>query len=232
MNIWFLRLGTVAALAFVTAASLHAQQPPPRATDVYDDVFRAYLEAARADARLVSEGPSIGWMAGLAGDLRASRPNDLVTVQVIEAIAASGSADAAVTKGSSAAAGVPNLLGLESKVPSWLNPASLLSASGNSEFAGRGATNRSGLLTATMTARVVEVLPNGDLLLEGIREVEINNDRQVIVLSGVVRQTDIGPRNIVASSAIGQLRIRYFGRGLMKDNLKPGWLIRVLNRIF
>ncbi|HYE88318.1 MAG TPA: flagellar basal body L-ring protein FlgH, partial [Vicinamibacterales bacterium] len=211
-QLWVLTAMCLAAVA--RAAS--AQAPAPK-TDVYDDVFREYLEAARAQARAVSNGRSINWMASLAGDPRASQPNDLVTVQVVEVISASGSAESALTKGSSAAAGVPHLLGVQNKLPSWLNPASLLSASSKSEFEGRGATARSGVFTAMVTARVVEVLPNGDLLLEGIREVEINTDRQVIVLSGVVRPVDIGPNNVVPSTAIGQLRIRYFGQGLMKD---------------
>ena len=83
-----------------------------------------------------------------------------------------------------------------------------------------------------MTARVSDVLPNGDLVVEGVREIEINGDRQFVVLTGVVRAADIGQSNVVLSTAIGQLQIRYFGRGLMKDNLKPGWLIRVLNKVF
>ena len=77
-----------------------------------------------------------------------------------------------------------------------------------------------------------EVLPNNDLVLEGIREVDINGDRQFIVLSGIVRAADIGPGNVVPSTAVGQMQIRYFGKGLIKDNLKPGWLVRALNKVF
>jgi len=47
-----------------------------------------------------------------------------------------------------------------------------------------------------------------------------------------VRTADIGPGNVVASTAVGQMQIRYFGKGLMKDNLNPGWLIRALNKVF
>ena len=65
-----------------------------------------------------------------------------------------------------------------------------------------------------------------------MREIDINGDRQILVLTGVVRAADIGPGNVVPSTAIGQMRIRYFGRGLIKDNLKPGWLVRLLNKIF
>ena len=76
------------------------------------------------------------------------------------------------------------------------------------------------------------MLPNGDMVVEGVHEIEINGDRQIVVLSGVVRAVDIDQNNVVLSTEIGQLSIRYFGRGLMKDNLKPGWLIRALNKVF
>ncbi len=54
----------------------------------------------------------------------------------------------------------------------------------------------------------------------------------MLLLSGIVRQEDIGPNNVVMSPSIGQLRIRYFGDGLIKDTLKPGWITRILNKIF
>jgi flagellar basal body L-ring protein FlgH len=52
------------------------------------------------------------------------------------------------------------------------------------------------------------------------------------VLNGIVRTSDIGPGNVVPSTAVGQMQIRYFGRGLIKDNLKPGWVVRILNKVF
>ena len=97
-----------------------------------------------------------------------------------------------------------------------------MGAAADTKFKGGGTTTRTGQLTATITARVVEVLPNGDLVLEGAREIDINGDRQIVVLTGVARQGDIDQNNVVLSPQIGQLRIRYFGRGLIKDNLQPG----------
>ena len=52
------------------------------------------------------------------------------------------------------------------------------------------------------------------------------------VLTGVIRPADVGPGNVVPSTAVGHMRIRYFGRGLIKDNLSPGWLLRIINKIF
>lgn len=196
--------------------------------DNYDELFERYLNAARSPA------PNTGalWMSGLLGDLRASRVNDLVTIRVVENVSAQGSADSSLDKDSSAGASVTKLFGIESKVPGWLDPTSLANLGANTSFKGGGSTARSGALTAVVTARVAEVLPNGDLGVEGVREVDINGDRQIIVVTGVVRTADVGPGNVVASTAVGQMRIRYFGRGLIKDNLNPGWLVRVLNKIF
>ena len=205
-------------------------QAPAPPSDNYDAMLAAYLKEARA--QLTAPAPASLWMAGLLGDLRARTVNDLVTVQVVETITAQGSADSSLDKNSKGSASVTNLFGLESKYPGWLDPTSLAALGANTSFKGGGNTSRSGSLSAVMTTRVADVLPNGNLVLEGVREIEINGDRQIVVLTGVVRPADIGPGNVVTSTAIGQMRIRYFGRGLIKDNLQPGLLIRMLNKIF
>jgi flagellar L-ring protein precursor FlgH len=196
----------------------------------YDELFQQYLAAARS-TQAVPSADSL-WMAGLFGDLRARRVNDLVTVRVIETISAQGSADSTLAKDSSAGIGVPNLFGLETKYPKSLDPSSLAQLAASTAFKGSGSTTRNGALSAVITARVAEVLPNGDLGIEGVREIDINGDRQIVVMTGVIRQSDIGPGNVVPSTAVGQMRIRYFGRGLIKDNLTPGILVRILNKIF
>jgi flagellar L-ring protein precursor FlgH len=193
-------------------------------------LFVRYLESARATTTVA--GPNIAWMAGLNADLRARNVNDLVTVQVVESIVGTGSADSSLDKKSTGSAAVTSLFGVESKFPTWLDPTNLASTSSKTDFKGGGTTTRAGALTAVLTARVTEVLPNGDLVLEGVREMDINGDRQIVVLTGVVRPSSILQGNVVPSPLIGQLRIRYFGRGLIKDNLQPGWLIRVLNKVF
>ena len=227
-------LGILLALLSLHAVSSSAEKKKPApGTDSYDELYARYLTSARNTASPAAGQPrSVGWMAGLALDPRAQNVNDLVTIHVVESIVATGSADSSLNKDSSASASVGNLFGLENKLPDWLDPTSLANTNSSSDFKGGGLTTRSGELSARITARVVEVLPNGDLVLEGAREIDINGDRQIIVLTGVVRSADIDRSNVVRSTAIGQFRIRYFGRGLIRDNLQPGWLIRVLNKIF
>lgn len=222
----------LAAAAALLPPAVHAQTQAPPPSDVYDVLYARYLESARRTATPVQGRPSIDWMTQLSLDRRARALNDLLTIRVIESIEGVGTADSALDKSSSGNAGVSQIFGAEKKLPSFIDPTNLVGASANTTFKGGGVTTRTGELTATITARVVEVLPNGDLVLEGAREIDINGDRQMVVLTGVVRPSDVSADNVVLSPVIGQLRIRYFGRGLIRDNLKPGWLVRVLNKIF
>ena len=206
----------------------------PNRSDNYDELFQRYLQEAReAKAARSRTIQAWAWMSGLALDRARASVNDLITIRVDREhhrqrhrrFGADEGERRHCRRGASSSAS-------RSKLPSAVDPTALVAAKTEHRLQRRGTTNRAGELTAQMTARVSDVLPNGDLVVEGVREIEINGDRQIVVLTGVVRAVDIGPSNVVLSTSIGQLRIRYFGRGLMKDNLKPGWLVRVLNKVF
>lgn len=232
MSRTFTRMAWAAVLALAllaTPARAGEKKPaPPKPSSNYDELYQRYLALARA----VPPAPGTLWVNSLFGDLRARALNDLVTVRVAESVSATGSAESNLDKDTQTGASLSKLFGLETKYSGFLDPSSLAALSMQSAFKGSGATARQGILSATITARVAEVLPNGDLAIEGIRELEINGDRQILVLTGVVRPFDVGPGNVVESTAVGQMRIRYFGQGLMRDNLRPGWLARLLNRVF
>jgi flagellar L-ring protein precursor FlgH len=204
-----------AALAAIVSAS------PAFAQDAksYDDLYTKYLTAARS-----LPAPKSAWMTDLVADPNARRPNDLVTIRVEESLSATGSADSTVNKNSKAELSLPGKLGTA--------VGKALPASSDTKFTGSGGTTRTTELVTTLTARVVDVLPSGDLVIEGYREVDINGDRSVVVLTGVARAIDVLPGNVLPSSRIGQLRIRSVSQGLIRDSLTPGWLIRALNKIF
>jgi len=185
----------------------------------YDELYAKYLRAARRDPAATST-----WMADLTSDRNARRVNDLVTVRVIESLSATGAADSNVSKKSSGAVVLPSPANKAFK--------EVLPMASDTKFNGAGGTTRTTELTASVTARVTEVLPSGDLVIEGVREVNINGDRNLVVLTGVVRTADIRPGNVILSSDIGQLRIQSLSEGLIKDSLRPGWLIWAINKIF
>ena len=203
-----------------TAAPVSPQQAGTVTTRKYEDLYERYLASARS-----THMQNALWMADLTTDPKARRLNDLVTVKVIESLTATGTADANVAKTSDADVRIPaNQIAREI--------GRILPFSSETTFNGAGGTTRSTQLSATVTARVVEVLPNGDLVIEGVREVDINGDRNLVVLTGVIRSVDVQPGNVVLSARVGQLQIRSLSQGLIKDSLTPGWLIRALNKVF
>ena len=184
--------------------SATASEAGPLTDEDYDELFQRFLDAARRQGPETETRVDYSWMSDLALDVRARRVNDIVTVRVIERISGSGAADSAVSQSGAGLASLSNFFGLENQFPNSIDPTNLVNTLSQTDFEGGGATNRSGTLNATVTTRVSEVLPNGDLVLEGVREVVVNGDRQMVLLTGIVRQEDIGPNNVMLSPAIGQ----------------------------
>ncbi len=165
-------------------------------------------------------------------DHKARKVNDLITVKIVEDIKATKAASTKTAKNSSHAAGIKALFGFEKSIANSnrnFNPESLLDASVKNSFDGSGSTSRSERITGTITASVRAVLPNGNLVIGGSREVAINNETQFMILSGVVRPQDVSPFNTVLSTSISDATITYTGKGVISDKQKPGWLIRGLD---
>jgi flagellar L-ring protein precursor FlgH len=173
------------------------------------------------------------WQAssgGLAEDLKARRVGDIITVVISEQASASKQASTGTKRGSSMSAGMPKLLGLE-KLPikTWADLDQLLSVSFDSKFDGTGSTSRQETLQATMSAKVLEVLGNGNMSIEGRRNVKVNNEDQIIVLTGTVRSRDISADNTVSSALVADARIAYSGKGVISDRQRPGWLMNAID---
>ena len=166
--------------------------------------------------------------AELFTDIKARRVNDILTIRILESTEAQSAANAQTSRSSSVALGVPNLFGLENHT--GLPMDKLLTANSDIKFQGDGSTNRSGSVDAFLSARVKEVLPNGDLVIEGVKEVKVNNERQLLRLFGVVRSRDIGPGNVVLSNAIANMLVQVDGKGILSDNIKRGWLLGIITR--
>lgn len=167
-------------------------------------------------------------------DFRAWQPMDIVTIVVSERSRGTHDADTLTNSRSSVEAALQNLLGLEQQTAQWKRPPSLdetITASMKNEYRGEGETRRQAELTAKISAIVAEVLPSGLLRVEGEKIISVNNEEQVMVISGLVRTRDINSNNEINSASIAQMRIDYYGKGIVGEVQYGGWLGRLL-RIF
>ncbi len=176
--------------------------------------------------------------AGAMNDMfinpKARSVGDIVTIKIVESSKASNSASTNTGKSSAFSLGLDKFLGLENDYPkpdSAFNPFSSIAGSMNSKFDGKGATSRSGDLTAYITAKVVNVLPNGNLAIAGSRDITVNNEKQLILLTGTIRQRDISSENIILSTYISDAQISYNGTGDVNNTQRQGWLTRFINII-
>jgi len=200
----------------------------------------AELKTPAFDAQIPAPQPSYAsgslWQAssiGLAQDMKARVRGDIITVVISEQASASKQASTGTGRSSSMSAGIPKLLGLETTgVRNWADLSELLNASFSSKFNGSGNTSRQETLQATISAKVVDVIPNGNLLIEGRRNVKVNNEDQVIVLTGTVRGRDVSSDNTISSALIADARIAYSGKGVISDRQKPGWLMETLDYVW
>jgi flagellar L-ring protein precursor FlgH len=190
-----------------------------------------YLKTASADTAEASTTPGAIWSASsrlddLARDMRASRVDDVVTIVVTETINAAASGVSTTERASSANAAITALIGPKSSTGALPN---LLTQSGDQKLNGTGTTTRTATLNATLSARVVKVLPGGLLYIEGSKDLQVNSEQQAILVRGVIRNSDITTGNTVGSTQIADMEIRLNGKGVVNDAIRrPNLLYRVL----
>lgn len=180
--------------------------------------------------------PDDGQANFLYRDVRAFQPMDIVTIVINERSEGRKKAETDSETNFSLLLAIKSFFGLETK--SWasnnegLDPTSLVSASSESKFEGQGETKRSGALTARLSAVVLETLPNGLLRVEGSKIVSVDREEEVMVISGLVRPRDIAANNEVDSSRVANMRIDFYGRGVIGDTTSPGWLARIFTKVW
>jgi flagellar L-ring protein precursor FlgH len=153
---------------------------------------------------------------------RARNVGDILTIQINEKTAATKKGNSSASRQSSNALSVPTILGLPGKSFQGME----LSTSGNHKFEGKGESNSSDTFTGTITVTVIEVLPNGNLLVSGEKQLGINQGTEYIRFSGVVDPATIGFGNTVSSTQVADARIEYRGSGYVDEAQIMGWLAR------
>ncbi len=165
-------------------------------------------------------------------DKKARYVDDIVTIIVAEAAQGGNKASTGTSRNSSTAASINALLGIENSIlsnNSTMGGQIALGGSHNNSLKGTGDTSRNSTLVARISARVIRVLDNGNLLIEGRRQVRVNAEDQFLIISGIIRPQDITTENTIASQYIADARIIYTGEGVINDKMRPGWLTRVVD---
>lgn len=182
--------------------------------------------------------PNSLWRAGARtffNDQRASRVGDLLTVRISIDDSAQVSNSTDRSRKSSSKLGVTNLFGLETPItnalPGPADSSSLVDTSGDTAMSGQGAVNRQEKIELTLAAMVMQILPNGNLMISGRQEVRVNSELRELTLAGVIRPEDIAADNTIRNSQIAEARISYGGRGVVSAVQKPGWGQRAMDAV-
>ncbi|WP_303639091.1 MULTISPECIES: flagellar basal body L-ring protein FlgH [Stenotrophomonas] len=163
----------------------------------------------------------------LYSDRRARDVGDLLTITLLENTTAQTSANTATAKESDLSIGTPSIFG----APVTLGGKDILSATakGSRDFTGKGNSAQSNRLQGNVTVTVVQRLPNGNLVVQGQKNLRLNQGDELVQVQGVVRPGDISADNTIPSSRVAEARIVYGGRGPVAQSNAMGWLSRFFN---
>lgn len=216
-------------LLMVTTGIVYASDRTGR--DINLDKYIARVQTAEvtpAPATLGSIWVDSGRMASLTTDYKARSAGDLITVLVVQDVTASNSGTVGTDRSFSASSGIDSLPG---KLKTG-GVATLLGLHSAETLSGKGQATSSSKLRTSLAGRVVAVLPTGNLVISAERAIAMNNERQTIVLRGVVRPGDINSDNTIVTNAISNLELELKGKGVISDGVRPPHpLLRAILRI-
>jgi flagellar L-ring protein FlgH len=201
----------------------------------YQPKHRHFDAGEYAKASGPGGGSLYGGTGGLFDDGSAKNVGDIVVIRIDERENASRDASTKLSKDDEAKYGMPAAVGLlsalQKKYPD-LDPSQLLSTTSNVKFSGSGSIERKGTLTAMLPVRVAQVLPNGDLYVEGNKVVMVGEEEHHLYISGIVRRIDLAEDDSAPSSRLAEAEIEYTGRGDVSDQQRRGWFSRIVSRVW
>ncbi len=160
-------------------------------------------------------------------DQRAARVGDLIRVNVEIQDQAQLNNQTRRERKTDESVGAPSVFGMENKLfnilPGKENPASLVDLSNNNKSEGTGLINRQERIKTQVAATVTQLLPNGNLVIDGKQEVRVNFDLREVSIKGIIRREDINSDNTIDISQIAEARVTYGGRGQVMDVQQNRW---------
>jgi flagellar L-ring protein FlgH len=171
-----------------------------------------------------------GRLANMVADYKASRVGDLVTIKLAQNLSSTSTGNVATSRNFSASSGITALPG-KLKTAGIAN---LFSPTSAQALAGKGQATTTTALTTTLTGRVVALLPSGTLVIEAERQIMMNDQRETVILRGMVRPGDMDATNTVSSNSVGDLEVEVKGKGVISESTRPPnaivkWILRIFN---
>ncbi len=215
-------LAALVLLPLGACASVKETLLGPQMSDI---AYPARLVASEQTVVIPSDSPRPAsanslWRNGARAffhDQRASHIGDILTVNININDNAKLQNETVANRKTANTLGIPNLLGFESSLgrllPKAFNPSAAISTAGNSSSDGQGSVNRSEAISLTIAAVVTQVLPNGNLVIQGRQEVRINQELRELTIAGIVRPEDITSTNTIQHTQIAEARVSYGGKG-------------------
>lgn len=222
----------MAATVWPASASKHKDQPP--ASTPPDVALNQYIARVRAEKASETLTPGSIWspngrLINLVSDVKAVRAHDPIAVVVSESLAASTDGTVKNQRASTASSQVSQLLGKLSTSNALNN---LLNQSSASSLNAQGQSVTNSSITTTLGGEVADVLPNGMLVIQVVRQLTFNQQTQLIRLRGLVRPEDVNAQNQVMSTAITDMELEVVGKGIVNDaTYRQNPLVRFLERI-
>ena len=222
------RIAILMLAAILPLAASGKKSTKPKSESPLDVYVR---QANERSSEVPPPTPGSIWIAGsrladAARDVRASQVDDIVTVIVSEQASAVSTGATKTSRVSSTKNSISALGGITRATGPLAN---LANVAGDTELNGSGTTSRTTSLSTILTARVIAVLPNGGLVVEASKDIQVNSEYQTITVRGVIRPADIDTTNSVQSDRLGQLEVRINGKGVVGDAIKrPFFLWRLL----
>ncbi len=221
----------VLVLLGIVSACAHTEQ----GADLHEDILSLPVEEPVDE--VASPGslwsPSAKFV-DMYRDSLARRVGDIVVVQIVESSSAQHEAETEANKSSSVNNSITDVLGLpldQSSVFGYgITPT--VSASTSTEFEADGDTSRKGDISAVISARIVRILPSGNMMISGKKQTRVNSEHQYIIISGIIRPDDITQNNTIQSTYIADMRLDYYGTGIIGDQQKRGMVSRAIDKIW
>jgi len=230
------KLGAASVLLMVVPLISHAspdsKKPKPNSTASYLD---EYLKRARSANLPAPETAGSLWVASspysvLAKDYKARNVGDTIVINIADTFTAATSGENSQQRQFAANSSVTNFLG---KLSASNILQSLLNGTSGNSLDGKGASTMSSNVSLNLAAQVIEVLPNSVLVVQASRDITLGNDRQTVILRGLVRPGDLAANNSISSSSVANLEVEIKGKGAVAEaSRQPNVVVRTLLKIF